>query len=101
MKQLIFEEKICSVFFAILLATLAWKFRKDSSLLAMTWLTRIPRPVPSRIVADFQKYFRMELSEKGLFRTHERSREVQEALRQRYPNEHHVDCHLWAIFRCQ
>jgi hypothetical protein len=42
-----------------------------------------------------------ELSEKGLFRTHERSREVQDALRQQYPNEPHADCYLWAIFRCR
>jgi hypothetical protein len=42
-----------------------------------------------------------ELSEKGLFRTHKRSREVQDALRLQYPNEPHADCHLWAIFRGQ
>jgi hypothetical protein len=42
-----------------------------------------------------------ELSEKGLFRTHHRGLEVQEALRREYPREHHADCHLWAIFRCQ
>jgi hypothetical protein len=50
----------------------------------------------------FPKVFsNSELSEKGLFRTHERCRQVQDALRQRYPNEHHADCHLWAIFRCK
>ncbi len=42
-----------------------------------------------------------ELSEKGLFRTHERSREVQDALPQQYPSEPHADCYLWAIFRCR
>jgi len=42
-----------------------------------------------------------ELSEKGLFRTHERGREVQHALRKQYPAEHHADCDLWAIFRFQ
>jgi hypothetical protein len=48
----------------------------------------------------FPKVFaNSELSEKGLFRTHERCREVQEALRQQYSDEHHADCHLWAIFR--
>jgi hypothetical protein len=41
-----------------------------------------------------------ELSEKGLLLTHERSRTVQNALVREYPNEHHADCHLWAIFRC-
>ena len=42
-----------------------------------------------------------ELSEKGLFRSHERGREVQDALRKQYPDERHADCHLWAIFRIQ
>ena len=42
-----------------------------------------------------------ELSEKGLITVHGRCREVQETLRQQYPNEHHADCHLWAIFRYQ
>jgi hypothetical protein len=41
-----------------------------------------------------------ELSEKGLLVTHERSRTVQDALVREYPDEHHADCHLWAIFRC-
>jgi hypothetical protein len=40
-----------------------------------------------------------ELSEKGLLRNHEHGREVQETLRQQYPNEHHADCYLWALFR--
>lgn len=40
-----------------------------------------------------------ELSEKGLIKVHGRSREVQDALRQQYPNEHHANCDLWAIFR--
>ena len=42
-----------------------------------------------------------ELSENWHFKTHERSGEVQDALRQGYPNEHHADCDLWAISRCQ
>jgi hypothetical protein len=41
-----------------------------------------------------------ELSEKGLLRTHERARTVQDRLIREYPGEHHADCHLWAIFRC-
>jgi len=41
-----------------------------------------------------------ELSEKGLLMGYERSRIVQESLIREYPNEHHSDCHLWAIFRC-
>jgi hypothetical protein len=40
-----------------------------------------------------------ELSEKGLLRTYERVRTVQDALVREYPHEHHADCHLWAIFR--
>jgi hypothetical protein len=40
-----------------------------------------------------------ELSEKGLLRTHERARTVQDTLVREYPNEHHANCHLWAIFR--
>lgn len=40
-----------------------------------------------------------ELSEKGLLRTHERARAVQDALVREYTGEHHADCFLWAIFR--
>jgi hypothetical protein len=61
---------------------------KDSSTSALTNCGGFPKAF-----AD------SELSEKGLFRTHERCREVQEALRQQYPNEHHADCHLWAVLR--
>jgi hypothetical protein len=42
-----------------------------------------------------------ELSEKGLLRSHERSRQVQTELRRLYPHEAHANCHLWAIFRCE
>ena len=63
---------------------------KDSSISALTNCGGFPKAFSNG-----------ELSENGLFRTHERSREVQEALRQQYPTEHHADCHLWAIFRCQ
>ena len=55
-KQRVFTEKTCSVFFAILLAILARKFRKDSNSSATTSLIRIRRSVPLRIVADFQKH---------------------------------------------
>ena len=41
-----------------------------------------------------------ELSEKGLLKSHERSRQVQNELHRRYPHESHAHCHLWAIFRC-
>lgn len=48
----------------------------------------------------FSKAFsNAELSEKGLFRTYERCQEVQKALPEQYPGEHHADCHRWAIFR--
>lgn len=40
-----------------------------------------------------------ELSEKGLLRSFERSREVQADLRRQYPHEPHANCHLWSIFR--
>lgn len=40
-----------------------------------------------------------ELSEKGLIRSFERAKHVQQELRQRYPEEPHANCHLWAIFR--
>jgi hypothetical protein len=63
---------------------------KDSSTSALTNCGGFPKA-----------FSNSELSEKGLLRTHERCREVQDALRQQYPNEHHADCHLWAIFRCQ
>jgi hypothetical protein len=61
---------------------------KDSSISALTNCGGFP-----------QAFSNGELSEKGLLRNHERGREVQETLRQEYPNEHHADCHLWAIFR--
>jgi hypothetical protein len=62
---------------------------KDSSVSALTNCGGFPKAFSNG-----------ELSEKGLFRTHLRCREVQEALRREYPREHHADCHLWAIFRC-
>ena len=40
-----------------------------------------------------------ELSPKGLLTSMERAREVQALLRQRYPDEAHADCELWAIYR--
>jgi hypothetical protein len=40
-----------------------------------------------------------ELSPKGLITSHARAFEVQAGLRARYPQEHHADCHVWAIFR--
>ncbi len=40
-----------------------------------------------------------ELSTHGLLRTLEHAQEVQRALRNHYPEEHHADCHLWAVFR--
>jgi hypothetical protein len=40
-----------------------------------------------------------ELSEKGLLKSHERSRQVQAELRRQYPLEIHANCHMWAIFR--
>jgi len=41
-----------------------------------------------------------ELSEKGLLKSQERSRQVQAELHRRYPQEVHAHCHAWAIFRC-
>jgi hypothetical protein len=61
---------------------------KDASISALTNCGGFP-----------QAFSNGELSEKGLLRNNERGREVQETLRQKYPNEHHADCHLWAIFR--
>jgi hypothetical protein len=61
---------------------------KDASISALTNCGGFP-----------QAFSNAELSEKGLLRNHERGLEVQETLRQQYPNEHHADCHLWAIFR--
>lgn len=40
-----------------------------------------------------------ELSSKGLLASHARAFEVQSELRARHPEEHHADCHVWAIFR--
>ena len=40
-----------------------------------------------------------ELSSKGLLTSHARAFEVQSTLRAKYPDEHHANCHVWAIFR--
>jgi hypothetical protein len=40
-----------------------------------------------------------EVSEKGLLKSFERACQAQKELRERYPEEVHADCHLWAIFR--
>ncbi len=40
-----------------------------------------------------------ELSSCGLLPGLDRAREVQCLLRSRYPEEHHANCHVWAIFR--
>ena len=40
-----------------------------------------------------------ELSSKGLLTSHARAVEVQSALRARYPEEPHADCHVWAVSR--
>ena len=40
-----------------------------------------------------------ELSSKGLLTSHERALQVQAELRTKHPEEHHADCHVWAISR--
>lgn len=40
-----------------------------------------------------------EISAKGLLKSYERAVEVQAKLRQLHPEEHHADCHVWAIAR--
>jgi hypothetical protein len=40
-----------------------------------------------------------ELSSKGLLLTHARALQVQAELRTKHPEEHHADCHVWAISR--
>jgi hypothetical protein len=40
-----------------------------------------------------------ELSSKGLLTSHARALQVQSDLRRKHPQEHHADCHVWAIFR--
>jgi len=40
-----------------------------------------------------------EVSEKGLLRSFERAHQIQKELRERYPQEAHANCHLWAISR--
>jgi hypothetical protein len=40
-----------------------------------------------------------ELSSKGLLSSHARAFQVQAELREKHPEEHHADCHVWAIFR--
>jgi hypothetical protein len=41
-----------------------------------------------------------ELSRHGLITDHRRALQVQRALKERYPEEAHAACHVWAIFRC-
>lgn len=40
-----------------------------------------------------------ELSSNGLLTSHGRAFQVQVDLRAKHPEEHHADCHVWAIFR--
>ena len=40
-----------------------------------------------------------ELSSKGLLTSHARARQVQSELRARYPEEHHANCYVWAVYR--
>lgn len=40
-----------------------------------------------------------ELNAKGLISSFERAVVIRAALRERYPNEHHADCDVWAISR--
>lgn len=40
-----------------------------------------------------------ELSSKGLLTSHGRAFQVRADLRARHPEEHHADCHVWAISR--
>jgi hypothetical protein len=40
-----------------------------------------------------------ELSSKGLLRSLDRAREVQQALRAQYQEDPHANCHVWAVFR--
>lgn len=40
-----------------------------------------------------------ELSSKGLLVSHSRALQVQSELRVRHPDEHHANCHLWAVCR--
>jgi hypothetical protein len=40
-----------------------------------------------------------ELSSNGLLTSHARARQVQSELRARYPEEHHANCHVWAVSR--
>ena len=42
-----------------------------------------------------------ELSRYGLLPSHVRAFEVQTVLRDRYPEEPHANCHVWAVFRSE
>ena len=42
-----------------------------------------------------------ELSDCGLLADHARALAVQERLRAEYPDEHHADCDLWAVWQMQ
>jgi hypothetical protein len=40
-----------------------------------------------------------ELNSKGLLPQYARAMEVQAQLKSKHPEEHHADCHVWAIYR--
>jgi hypothetical protein len=44
-------------------------------------------------------FLNAELSELGLLTDPSRAQQVQTALRVQYPEEHHAQCHIWAIWR--
>jgi hypothetical protein len=46
-----------------------------------------------------QAFQTADISGVGLFDTFELARQVQDRLRRYYPNEHHADCDVWAIWR--
>ncbi|MDH4241116.1 MAG: hypothetical protein OEW48_16275 [Phycisphaerae bacterium] len=48
----------------------------------------------------FKKAFEnVELSEVGLISSLKRAREIQHMLKQHYPEEHHANCDVWAIWK--
>jgi hypothetical protein len=42
-----------------------------------------------------------EVTPHGLIASLDRAKEIQRALREHYPDEHHANCHVWSVFRAR
>ena len=75
--------------------------RPDVGLLALVDLVERGGEISALLnCGGFDKAFAgADISEYGLLTDHAKATEVQRLLRAEYPNEHHADCDVWAIWQ--